>query len=240
MMSRVSTEAETAPRASRELAIALAVTALAAVASWVAPPAHDATVVGAAFLGASWILVLRGDTASIREHGLSLGGLLEPERLDARRVARDALDAVKWAAIAALVTWPLFSIAFPLWYGIERSFQFRGWDAPLDLVLGQVFVIALPEEAFFRGWLQTRLDRAWPPTRKLLGVEVGPALVVTSLIFALAHVATNPHPARLAVFFPSLLFGWLRRRTGGIGAGVLFHAGCNILSHTLKQGFTGS
>src|SRR5688572_17208564 len=116
----MSTEAETAPRASRELAIALAVTGLAAVASWLAPPAHDATVVGAAFLGATWILVLRGDTATIREHGLALGGLLEPEKLDARRVARDAVDAVQWAAIAALVTWPLFVIAFPLWYGIER------------------------------------------------------------------------------------------------------------------------
>ncbi len=240
MMSPVSTEAETAPRASRELAIAVGVTVLASVASWLAPPAHDATVVGAAFLGATWWLVLRGDTASIREHGLALGGLLEPEKLDPRRVARDALDAAKWAALAALATWPFFIVAFPLWYGIDRAWTFRGWEAPLDLVLGQLFVIALPEEAFFRGWLQTRLDRAWPSSRKLLGAPVGWSLVATSVVFALAHVATQPHPARLAVFFPSLLFGWLRKRTGGIGAGVLFHAGCNILSYTLRLGFAGS
>ena len=44
------------------------------------------------------------------------------------------------------------------------------------------------------------------------------AILVTSVIFALGHVATLPYAARLAVFFPSLLFGLLRARTGGIGA----------------------
>ena len=44
-------------------------------------------------------------------------------------------------------------------------------------------------------------------------------------------------PARLAVFFPSLLFGWMRSRTRGIGAGVAFHAMCNIFSETLMRGY---
>ena len=221
------------------LAIAIAVIVLASVGSWLAPAEHDATVVGAVFLGATWWFVLRGDTAHIRGHGLALGGLLEPEPLTARRVLGDAGVALRWAALAAIVTWPFFVIGFPLYYGLERPFVLRGWNAPVDLVLGQVFVIALPEEAFFRGWLQTRLDAVWPPTRRLLGVLVGPSLVVTSVVFALAHVATQPHPARLAVFFPSLVFGWLRGKTGGIGASIVFHAGCNLLSHTLKNGFGG-
>lgn len=239
MMSPVSIEAESPPRASRSLAIAAAVVLAASLGSWLSPPAHDATVVGAVFLAATWWLVLRADTPIIREHGLALGGLLEPERLDARRLARSALGALGWAGVAALATWPFFALAFPLYYGIDRPFTFRGWDAPFDLVLGQVFVIALPEEAFFRGFLQTRLDRAWPPGRRLLGVAVGPSLVVASAVFAVAHVLTQPHPARLAVFFPSLLFGWLRARTGGIGASVIFHAGCNVLAHTLKAGYGG-
>ena len=44
---------------------------------------------------------------------------------------------------------------------------------------------------------------------------------MTSALFALGHVATEFHPNRLGVFFPSLLFGWLRARTGGIGAAVV-------------------
>ena len=48
---------------------------------------------------------------------------------------------------------------------------------------------------------------------------------------------TEPHPARLAVFFPALLFGWLRARTGGIGASVVFHALCNLFSATLARGY---
>ena len=33
----------------------------------------------------------------------------------------------------------------------------------------------------------------------------------------------------LAVFFPSLVFGWLRERTGTIVAPTLYHAACNIM-----------
>jgi membrane protease YdiL (CAAX protease family) len=44
-------------------------------------------------------------------------------------------------------------------------------------------------------------------------------------------------PARLAVFFPALLFGWLRARTGGIGASVCFHAICNVYSQLLGRGY---
>jgi len=39
------------------------------------------------------------------------------------------------------------------------------------------------------------------------------------------------------VFFPSILFGWLRARTGGVGASIAFHALCNIYSATLLQIF---
>lgn len=237
-MCRVS-DADTRPGAGRPLAIAALVLAVAAVASWRAPAEHKATIVGAVFLGATWWLVLRGDGASIREHGLGLGGLLEPERIDGRRLARDARTALQWAAVAALASWPLFAVAFPLYHGLDHRFAFRGWDDGLDLILGQIFVIALPEEAFFRGYLQTRLDRAWPPPRTLAGGAVGPGLLVASAVFALAHVLTQPHPARLAVFFPSLLFGWLRARTGGIGASIVFHAGCNLFSYTLSEGFRG-
>ena len=82
-------------------------------------------------------------------------------------------------------------------------------------VVGQLSLIALPEEVFYRGYLQTRLDDAWPLRVRLFGASVGPSVVVTSAIFALGHLLTIHDPGRLAVFFPSLVFGWLRARTGG-------------------------
>ena len=64
----------------------------------------------------------------------------------------------------------------------------------------------------------------------VLGAPVGWALVVSSALFALGHVAVIPNPQRLAVFFPALLFGWMRARTGSIAAGASFHALCNVVS----------
>jgi membrane protease YdiL (CAAX protease family) len=53
----------------------------------------------------------------------------------------------------------------------------------------------------------------------------------------LGHVATIHDPGRLAVFFPSLVFGWLRARTGGVGAAIAFHALCNLFSESLMRGY---
>jgi membrane protease YdiL (CAAX protease family) len=60
---------------------------------------------------------------------------------------------------------------------------------------------------------------------------------LAALIFAVGHVLTIPNPARLGVFVPALIFGWMRARTGGIGAAVLFHAMCNLLSAFLAEGY---
>jgi membrane protease YdiL (CAAX protease family) len=85
--------------------------------------------------------------------------------------------------------------------------------------------------------LQTRLDDAIPPRWKVFGAAIGPSLVIGAAIFAIGHVVTIRSPARLGVFFPALAFGWLRGRTGGIGAGVVFHAYCNIYSEMLGRGY---
>jgi hypothetical protein len=102
---------------------------------------------------------------------------------------------------------------------------------------GQLLVVALPEEAFFRGYLQTALDDKWRPRWTLLGARLGPSAIVTSAVFAAGHVLTEPHLGRLAVFFPALLFSWLRVKTGGIGAPIAFHVLCNVFASTLGYGY---
>jgi membrane protease YdiL (CAAX protease family) len=68
-------------------------------------------------------------------------------------------------------------------------------------------------------------------------VKFGVGLLLSSAVFALGHLLATPAASRLAVFFPSLVFGWLRVRTGGVGAGVFYHALCNLFSATLAQGY---
>ncbi|HMC95339.1 MAG TPA: CPBP family intramembrane glutamic endopeptidase [Polyangia bacterium] len=105
------------------------------------------------------------------------------------------------------------------------------------LALSQLVVVAIPEELFFRGYLMERLERVWAPTRRLAGAPVGLALVVSSALFALGHLLVVPNPQRLAVFFPALVFGWMRSRTGSIAAGATFHALCNVVSDVLHTGY---
>lgn len=196
------------------------------------------TLVGAAFLVITWRLVLRRHTAVVRAYGLSLGGLTEQEPLDARRLVVEGARAVGWALLLAVVIFPPFWFGYRMYWGVESSFVFRLPDQWWDLMLGQLLVVALPEEAFYRGYLQTALDRGWGRTRRrILGAELGLGWLVTSAIFAVGHYLALPHPNRFAVFFPALVFGWLCARTKGIGAAVVFHALCNLLVDVLAAGY---
>ncbi|WP_373049181.1 myxosortase MrtX [Vulgatibacter sp.] len=121
--------------------------------------------------------------------------------------------------------------------GAEIAFRLpeRFWLHVLD----QFLVVALPEEFFYRGYLQTRLGHAWGEgKRKLLGVPVGPAFWMTQVLFAVGHLG-QLHFWRLAVFFPSILFGWLRARTGSIVPGIIVHAISNLVLMTLEASAFG-
>jgi uncharacterized protein len=205
--------------------------------SYLTPDRFAATLVGVSFLAATWWLVLRHDELTVRSYGLSLGGLLEPSALDVRRLARTGAGAAAWALLFIAVIFPPFWLGYRIYWHPHGPFTFRVPPSIFDEVAGQLVVIALPEEAFFRGFLQTSLDRAWPPRWRIFGADLGPGLLVAAAIFAVGHLLTIRHPARLAVFFPALLFGWLRARTGGVGASVLFHAACNLFSAALMRGY---
>jgi len=99
-------------------------------------------------------------------------------------------------------------------------------------------VVALPEEFFYRGYLQTRLRDAWPWGRVVLGVRLGPAFFLTAALFALGHLAIF-QVWRLGVFFPALLFGFLREKTGTVIGAALFHALCNLAVLVLEASFYG-
>ena len=223
--------------ALKPLAVALGVTAAVTALSYGLPDAYQATGVGLAFLLATYALVLRHDSRTIQHHGLGLGGLFEAAPLSASRLASEALRALAWALGAALVVLPPFWFGWLAFWKPESGFHPASLRGLADDALGQWLVIALPEEAFYRGYLQTALDDAWRARVRLLGAEVGPSLLVTSAIFAAGHLATELDANRLAVFFPALLFGWLRARTGGVGASIALHALCNLFASYLARSY---
>jgi membrane protease YdiL (CAAX protease family) len=231
-------DAPETPGVRRPLLVAVATTALVTVLSYALPDSYAATGVGLAFLGVTYLLALRsGHPRPPSDYGLALGGLLDPEPLSPKRMAKETSIALSWALGLALLVFPLFWLGYLGWWKPMRAFVPAPFPSLGDDVSGQLFVIALPEEAFYRGYLQTELDRAWKPRWRVLGAMLGPGLFVSSALFAVGHLLTELHPNRLAVFFPALVFGWLRTRTGGIGASVFFHALCNLFAAYLGQSY---
>lgn len=109
-------------------------------------------------------------------------------------------------------------------FGSSRSLLWMIW-----YLLDQILVVALPEEALFRGWMLARLRRRWPPQRRVFGVPFGAAHVLCAVLFALVHLAAIPAPHRLLVVFPGLLFAWVAERAQHTGAAVVVHAGSNAM-----------
>ena len=211
-------------------ALGLWAVAFAAIiaASVLAPPPWAKVTAVVAFLYLP-LAAMRGAGEDTRDYGVTL--------------ARWRTDLLLAAGLMAIVA-PLFVLGYELWLGHllphapggpppGLAFHARlpagyGWSSVVD----EVFVTALPEEFFYRGWLQARLKRVWPGGARIAGVVVGPAFVLTAALFAVGHLAIF-QVSRLLVFFPALLFGWLRERTGTVVGSTLFHAGCNILSRVV-------
>ena len=148
----------------------------------------------------------------------------------------DRLGAdVLWSLGACAVVLPLFTAAFwifPAW--IDRLPEaLRALLAPyatraprLRLPIswdfaGQVAgnaAVALSEEFFYRGYLTLRFEEKLRPV---------PAALLAAALFALGHLLT-PAPFRLLVFFPALLFAFLRNRTGTIASAALCHFIFNV------------
>lgn len=125
-------------------------------------------------------------------------------------------------------------------YTLPRAPGLRLPDGMGTRVVIQLLVVALPEELFYRGWMQT----SWATTRpgrgrRLFGATLGAGFLGTQVLFALGHLAWMPQIWRLGTFFPGLLFGWLRQKSGDIAAPVFLHAFSNLFIAILEASFYG-
>ncbi len=120
-----------------------------------------------------------------------------------------------------------------------HDFRFPGWSSTGHLFLIHAIAVALPEEYFYRGFLQPLIHGSpslagLGPRRRLVC-----ALVLQALCFALGHALVDLNPMRAAVFFPGLVFGALAVQGRGLWAPILFHAAANVVSETLEAGYFG-
>jgi membrane protease YdiL (CAAX protease family) len=169
-----------------------------------------------------------------------------------REVGRGALAGI----LACAAVFPVFALGFALYaralphlppalahlvapYGGVPTVAFRLPDGFLTAVAVQLLVVALPEELFYRGWMQTSWARTAPGRGvRVLGAELGVGFLRTQLLFAAGHLVVL-QPWRLATFLPGLWFGWLRERTGGLTAPVVAHALSNLFIKVLEASFYG-
>ncbi len=242
------------PRLTEPVATFFAATAVASLCYWLGT---TVPLIGANLHGIIAIVFLYAPAAAAHLFGRPF------DYREAGLRAFPLLPNLAVAGLAILATWPLFFGGFLLFYNVScgpgGANLLGSWSevfAPacahftglagahlrlpenfLLLAASQVIAIALPEEFFFRGYLLGRFEDRWPSRRRLWGAPVGRALLASSVLFALGHVLVDFDPLRLVVFFPALVFGWMRARTGSLLAGALFHALCNLLSDVLYASF---
>lgn len=178
----------------------------------------------------------------LRENAIWLGGLFAPPKTprgedplglrDLWRLFREGFVPVTRelavALLVAAVTFPPFFVGFRFYNQVSGLPNLELPSDFLPLIFGHLFVVALPEEVYFRGFLQTQLAKRY---------RFVAALVIQSALFAAIHFVVDFNPARLAVFFPGLVFGFLRYKRNGVGAAIFYHALCNIYADFLLRGY---
>jgi len=92
-------------------------------------------------------------------------------------------------------------------------------------VIFQLLSVSVPEEFFFRGFLQDSTGRNFK------------AVLLVSLLFSLAHLPKAFFLGEwisILSFFPSLVTGWLYMKTNNILPGTVFHLLSNLVHHTVS------
>jgi membrane protease YdiL (CAAX protease family) len=87
-----------------------------------------------------------------------------------------------------------------------------------------VCLTALPEEALFRGVIQSLITKGLGGTDR----AATSAIVIAGMLFGLAHLAGGPVAVALASA-AGLGYGWIYASTRSIGAAIAAHAGLNAI-----------
>ncbi len=119
------------------------------------------------------------------------------------------------AALTAIISAGAL-LPFAVFFLLDKRFVLLG---PVALA-AQLFGVSLPEEIFFRGFLQVTLGNNFR------------GIVVVSFLFAVAHLPATFFSGDFyapLTFFPSLIMGFLYLRTSSVVPPAIFHFLANVI-----------
>lgn len=146
------------------------------------------------------------------------------------RQMKDSLIVLGWACV----------VLFPLTLGglwVLKSYELK---PPLLPVLSQrqdwvywlfyqFMCVALSEEVFFRGYVQSNILRLTTPVMdKMPRLQQWTSIVISAACFTVAHIITQGQIISVLIFLPGLVLGWLFIRTRSLLAPILFHGLANV------------
>ena len=147
------------------------------------------------------------------------------------------MSAFKLNANMNILLWMFFIPLYHIWHAELAPFifdwkphHFKGVvpDQLWMIALYHFFFVAIPEEFFYRGYIQTRFNEICHQNWTVFGVKMGPSALWTGLLFSFGHSIVLFQWWHFAIFFPSLIFSWMREKSSSVLPGAMFHACCNI------------
>ena len=123
----------------------------------------------------------------------------------------------------------LISMALALPFWVLLFFFKQKYDCCKLIGLFQVFVLVIiapiTEEIIFRGAIQTFLSqRSFELNLGWLSLSN----LITSCLFSASHFLLNHSIEILLVFFPSLIFGYLREKSNSLMGSIVVHGFYNL------------
>lgn len=126
---------------------------------------------------------------------------------------------------------PLSILGILIMMGISLHFDLVKWDPKIPVItfvwlLDNLILVAIPEEAFFRGFIQREIYN-WFGKTPVAGLG---SIFVTSILFTLLHLFwVADLPFLCLVFIASVIYGFIYQLTRSIEASILCHFGLNVV-----------
>jgi len=145
------------------------------------------------------------------------------------RQMKDSLVVLGWTCVALLPLtfcglWALksYELKPPLPPVLSQGQDWAYW------LFYQFMYVALSEEVFFRGYVQSNILRLTTPMMgKLPRLHQWTSIVISAACFTVAHIIVQGQVISVLIFLPGLVLGWLFIRTRSLLAPILFHGLAN-------------
>lgn len=123
-------------------------------------------------------------------------------------------------------------IGYGLVIGIALMTILHSFSSTSERVIRALFAIGFAEECFFRGFLQTQLNRWWPKPISFMDCRLSYGWIIASLLFGLMHFLSPSGPFNMPwaiwTFIGGLQFGLIARLGGSFFSSALVHGSLMI------------